>query len=122
MTLQELINAVKTNQHVSFDQSMQVIEQYYHFTPVAFNNGTAGAILHNKAGENSGSCRIFAFAAIHALTEQQTLQLFGDFYHQDVIAHPSGNDHANIRTFIKYGWQGISFAEKDALRLRKNHD
>lgn len=48
------------------------------------------------------------------LSEKDTLALFGDFYRNDVLQNPEGEDHQNIRNFIKYGWNGIQFTE-DAL-------
>ncbi|GAA0819178.1 HopJ type III effector protein [Colwellia asteriadis] len=90
---------------VSFEQVMQVIAQNYHYSPVTFTNGT----LLNEAGTNEGSCKIFAFAQLNQLTEPQTLACFGRFYREDVLAHPQGEDHGNIRNFIKTGWAGINF-------------
>jgi len=63
----------------------------------------------NSAGTNEGSCKIFAFALIHQLSEQQTLNLFGDYYRIDVLTDPNGSGHQNIRNFIRDGWQGIDF-------------
>jgi hypothetical protein len=57
---------------------------------------------------NEGSCKIFAFALIHQLSEAQTLTLFGDYYH-DVLNNPEGSGHQNIRNFIRDGWRGICF-------------
>jgi HopJ type III effector protein len=34
-----------------------------------------------------------------------------------VIEHPEGQDHQNIRQFIKDGWDGIQF-ESDPLHLK----
>lgn len=98
---------------ISFAQSIAVIEQHYHFTPVAFQNGE----LSNAAGENTGSCKILAFAQLHQLSEAQTLQLFGEYYRQ-VMESPSGTDHQNIRNFQRNGWAGVSFAAP-ALQLKQ---
>ena len=68
----------------------------------------------NEAGTNEGSCKIFAFAQLHHLSEQATLACFGQYYREDVLQNPQGNDHGNIRNFIKQGWQGITF-ESDVL-------
>ncbi len=65
--------------------------------------------LVNKAGTNEGSCKIFAFAQINQLDQQQTLNLFGDYYRLDVLNEPQGTGHQNIRNFMKYGWDGIHF-------------
>ncbi len=87
---------------------MAVIDEAYRFTPTAFRNGE----LANEAGENSGSCKIYAFGQLHALSEQQTLACFGHYYREDVLQHPDGTDHQNIRNFIKTGWGGITFSGK----------
>ena len=59
-----------------------------------------------QQGENSGSCKIFAFAQLHHLDEASTLACFGAYYRDDVLKHPQGSDHQNIRQFINTGWQG----------------
>jgi len=90
---------------VSFDDTMTVIESLYEFTPTAFDNGS----LVNEAGKNNGSCKLFSFAQAQGLTEQQTLNCFGAYYRDDVLKHPDGTDHQNIRNFIRTGWAGINF-------------
>ena len=102
-SLIELLN--EQAQAVSFEQVMQVISDNYSYTPATFSNGE----LVNQAGTNEGSCKIFAFAKLNDLTEQQTLACFGRYYREDVLGHPEGTDHGNIRNFIKTGWAGISF-------------
>jgi len=90
---------------VEFTSVMQVINQFYSYTPVGFSNGK----LQNVAGSNEGSCKIFHFAQLHALSETKTLHLFGRYYRDDVLANPTGGDHTNIRHFILTGWSGIKF-------------
>ncbi|MCU4674866.1 HopJ type III effector protein [Catenovulum sp. 2E275] len=90
---------------VQFADTMQVIEDNYVFTETEFKNGDTV----NAAGQNNGSCKVFAFAQIHQLNPEQTLALFGDYYRKDVLENPQGDDHQNIRNFIQYGWQGIEF-------------
>ncbi|WP_373689498.1 HopJ type III effector protein [Photobacterium ganghwense] len=94
---------------VSFSQVMQVINDNYAYAPVTFSNGLGKETLTNPAGTNEGSCRIFAFAQLNKLTEAETLACFGEFYRNDVLQHPAGSDHQNIRHFMKYGWAGIKF-------------
>lgn len=96
----------ETHQSVSFNDCITVIDQNYHFYPTAFHNGEC----HNPAGQNNGSCKIFAFGQLHELSEAQTLACFGDYYRIDVLQHPDGEDHQNIRQFMITGWAGISFA------------
>lgn len=104
MTEQELITHAQQSP-VEFSTTMTVIEQNYHFTPTAFINGDA----FNKADTNNGSCKVFAFGKLNNLDNQTTLNLFGKFYSEDVLNNPDGDDHQNIRNFIKNGWQGIEF-------------
>ena len=42
------------------------------------------------------------------------LQLWGQYY-RDVKANPDGDDHQNIRNFMKYGWEGVPFENGIAL-------
>jgi len=84
---------------------MQVINENYNYLPATFTNGE----LVNKTGTNEGSCKIFYFAKLNGLTEQQTLACFGRFYRDDVVKNPQGNDHGNIRNFIQTGWDKIKF-------------
>ncbi|MDX1796728.1 MAG: HopJ type III effector protein [Hydrogenovibrio sp.] len=104
MTVEQLISAL--NQHpVEFNDVMNVIEAHYDFTPTRFVNGEQV----NEADTNNGSCKIFAFAQLNDLSPTATLNAFGRFYTEDVLQHPDGEDHANIRNFMKTGWEGIRF-------------
>ena len=94
-----------TPESVTFDDTMAVIEASYTFTPTAFTNGD----VKNEAGQNNGSCKLFAFALLKQLTEAQTLACFGAYYRDDVLKHPAGTDHQNIRNFMKTGWAGVKF-------------
>jgi len=102
-TFLQLLNSPSDN--VTFDDTMAVIETLYEFTPTSFTNGA----LFNEAGKNNGSCKLFSFAKAQGLTEQQTLNCFGTYYRDDVLKHPNGTDHQNIRNFIMSGWAGIKF-------------
>lgn len=102
-----------TPEAVKFAETIAVIEENYTFTPTAFQNG----LQHNAAGENSGSCKLFAFAKIQQLTEAETLACFGAYYTEEVLGDPSGTNHQNIRNFMKTGWSGIQF-EGEALQLK----
>lgn len=104
MTPEELIATLEEHP-VDFKQVMAVIDAHYDFTPTTFANGS----LVNEANSNNGSCKILAFGHRHQLSEQATLNAFGDFYTQDVLANPQGQDHQNIRTFMKSGWAGVRF-------------
>ena len=104
MTLNDFLQQLGSNTALDFEDTMQVIADNYTYTPSSFNNGD----LENEAGQNEGSCKIFAFAKINNLNEEQTLKCFGRFY-QDVLNTPDGTDHGNIRNFMQSGWSGISF-------------
>lgn len=107
MILEQLKNFPET---INFKDVIVFIDENYNFKPVRFVNGS----IVNEANQNNGSCKIFSFAKMHNLSEKDTLALFGDFYRNDVLQNPEGEDHENIRNFIKYGWNGIQFTE-DAL-------
>ena len=109
MSLASFLEKINNNVPVSFDETIAVIIENYQYQATEFSNGLNQDTLVNKAGTNEGSCKIFAFAQIHQLDEQQTLNLFGDYYRLDVLNDPQGTGHQNIRNFMKYGWEGICF-------------
>ena len=110
-----LLTQLKTSPTtINFKEVIAYIDEHYDFVPTKFRNGNAV----NEAGENNGSCKVFSFAKLKGLNEEETLALFGDFYRTDVLENPEGSDHQNIRNFMQYGWDGIAFegqalAEKD---------
>jgi HopJ type III effector protein len=93
---------------VAFNDTIAVIDSLYEFTPTTFQNGDQ----LNEAGKNNGSCKILSFAQMHKLTPQQTLHCFGSYYRDDVLKHPDGTDHQNIRNFVQHGWAGVEFGGK----------
>lgn len=108
MMLNEFVSHVTNGGLVEFTETMAVIAENYQYKPTEFCNGIQ-ATLTNAAGQNEGSCKIFAFAKLHGFDQLQTLGLFGDYYRKDVLLNPEGNDHQNIRTFMRDGWAGIAF-------------
>lgn len=98
---------------VQFEEIIAIADAYFTFTPSAFQNGE----LHNEAGQNSGSCKLFSVAKLMGLNEEQTLVAFGQYYRDDVLENPDGDDHQNIRQFMKTGWSGIEF-EQPALQSK----
>lgn len=116
MMLNEFVTYVTNGGQVKFEDTMAVIAENYDYQPTEFSNGLQSP-LRNAAGQNEGSCKIFAFARLHALDRSQTLALFGDYYRQDVLNHPDATDHQNIRRFMQDGWPGISF-NGEALTLK----
>jgi hypothetical protein len=113
--LDTLLSLLKSNpEDIEFQDVMSAIAEHYDYTPVQFNNGIKDDLVINHAGENEGSCKIFAFGELNGLTENETLACFGNYYREDVLQHPQGMDHLNIRTFMRHGWGGIQF-ESPAL-------
>ena len=113
MTLPEFITKLKTSPNeILFAETMQVIDTHFTFSPTAFSNGK----IHNKAGENSGSCKLFAFAMHQKLTKEETLFCFGEHY-KNVLEDVNGISHQNIRNFMNTGFDGLSF-ESSALQLK----
>lgn len=111
MKLTALLTQLKTQPETTeFADVIATIEANYDYQPAAFKNGET----FNAAGENGGSCKIFAFAQLQQLSPSETLHCFGDYYRKDVLENPEGSDHANIRNFIRFGWEGIAF-ESNAL-------
>ena len=120
MQVQQLLELLDSDPAaVSFEQVIATIEELYDYHPTRFTNGKGKDIVINEAGENEGSCKIFAFADRLELNEAQTLALFGKYYREDVLGNLTGTDHANIRTFMRYGWPGIEF-DGEALRDKQH--
>ena len=114
MSIHSFLQKLKqTPKDIAFAETIAVIEENYDFTPTAFQNG----LQYNAAGENSGSCKLFAFAQLHNLSKEETLSCFGAYYFEDVLEHPEGSNHQNIRNFMKTGWDGIRF-EGTTLALK----
>jgi hypothetical protein len=106
MTVNELLEQVRKDPDaVEFDQVIGVIDDNYVYEPTLWRNGE----MVNQPGQNQGACKIFYFAHLHALSETETLALFGKFYREDVMGDPAGEDHPNIRNFVLDGWAGIRF-------------
>ncbi|MDT4288372.1 HopJ type III effector protein [Methylomonas sp. MO1] len=116
MMVNEFLQRVKSGQAVQFQETIAVIAEHYQYQPTEFSNGLQQPLV-NDPGCNEGSCKIFAFAKLQQLTVEQTLALFGDYYRQDVLGNPAGNDHQNIRHFMRDGWGGIVF-KGEALQAK----
>ena len=113
MTIQQFKKKLKESPTtITFAETLEVIENHYHFIPTGFTNGN----LKNNAGENTGSCKIFAFAKHQTFTEKATLFCFGEHY-QNVLEDDNGSSHQNIRNFKKTGFEGLSF-ESQAFSLK----
>ena len=108
MNLKTFIDKLKNSpKAIVFSETMSAIDENYEFTSTPFKNGT----LENAKGQNSGSCKLFAFAKLRAFTKEETLACFGQFYFEDVLKDPNGNGHQNIRNFMKTGFEGLIFEE-----------
>lgn len=118
MSLNTFLKKIHDHTPVSFNETIAVISDNYCYHASEFSNGLNEHKLINLAGTNEGSCKIFAFALIHQLTESQTLNLFGDYYRVDVLTDPNGSGHQNIRNFMRDGWQGIVF-KNTALTVKQ---
>lgn len=106
MELEIFLNRVRTQpESIEFPDTIALINRLYRFVPTAFRNGD----VVNEAGQNSGSCRLLAFARLHDLEQEQTLALFGAYYRADVLKTPDGDSHPNIRQFMAHGWDGVEF-------------
>jgi len=117
ISIESFLTTVKNSpETITFQQTMTIIDEFYGFHETAFSNGTQ----QNAKGENSGSCKVFSFAQLHDLNQQQSLALFGDYYRHDVLLHPDAEDHQNIRQFMQHGFAGLDF-ENQALLKKDNN-
>lgn len=99
---------------VDFEQTMAAIEEGYNYSAVAFSCGA----VESNAEQNQGSAKIFSFAKLNKMSEASTLHLFGRYYREDVLNFPDGEDHGNIRNFMKTGWDGVAFPDGLALTAK----
>jgi len=112
MELELFLNRLETApKTIEFPDVIALINSLYTYIPTGFRNHE----IYNEAGQNTGSCKLFAFARLHELNQQQTLALFGSYYRADVLRTPDGDSHPNIRQFMKTGWDEIEF---DGVPLR----
>lgn len=110
MILEQLKNFPET---IDFKEVIAYIDENYDFAPTKFRNGNTV----NEANQNNGSCKVFSFAKLNALSKEETVFLFGEFYREDVLKNSEGTDHQNIRNFMKFGWDGIVF-DGEALKVK----
>ena len=115
MELELFLNRLQTQPtSIEFPDVIALINRLYTFVPTEFRNHE----LINEPGQNSGSCKLFAFARLHDLSEEQTLLCFGAYSRADVLKNPASDSHPNIRQFMLTGWAGIEF---DGIPLRAHH-
>jgi len=112
MDLEIFLNKLEHNpERIEFPDAIALINSLYEFKPTGFRNGE----IFNAPGQNSGSCKIFAFARLHDLGVDDTLACFGAYYRADVKKTPDSDSHPNIRQFMQTGWKEIEF---DGVALR----
>lgn len=92
-----------------FEETISLIDALFRVTVCAFQVGLPPHEVKNSAGANTGALRVLAFGKLLGLDKQTTLYLFGRHY-RDVVDNPHGDAHANIRAFMRDGWDGVSFA------------
>jgi hypothetical protein len=112
----ELFNAnlEMSGDDVTFEEVIELIDEHYETGLLEFKNGD----IVNGQGENVGSAQVLSYAALADLDKETTLKLWGQYY-RDVLKNPDGNDHQNIRNFMKTGWEGVPFENGIAL-TKKN--
>jgi len=104
VTQEEYLETLRSGEIMKFEDLITLIDDDYNHTPASFTNGE----VENTADENQGSAKLFCFAAIHQLSQLETLHCFGQYY-QDVLNTPESDSHGNIRNFMTYGWEGLKF-------------
>jgi hypothetical protein len=93
-----------TSQDHMFTSTLAFIEEWYEFTPTAFQNGD----VENGADQNQGSAKVFALSQLLGLAKDQTLSCFGEHY-RDVLATPKTDNHHNLRRVLREGNSNIKF-------------
>jgi len=107
-------NVEMSGDDLSFEEVIELIDTHYETGLIEFKNGD----IVNASGENEGSAKVLSYAALSGMDKDTTLKLWGQYY-REVKANPDGSDHANIRNFMKYGWEGVPFENGIAL-TKKN--
>jgi hypothetical protein len=111
-----------TGDSLMFEEFIELCDEQYEYGLIEFKNGD----IVNMPGENDGSAKVLSYAALAGFDKDMTLkvnklpthvsfvmynnilpfsssvQLWGQYY-RDVLATPDGNDHQNIRNFMKVG-------------------
>ncbi|MFT6152760.1 MAG: hypothetical protein ACJA0E_000391 [Bermanella sp.] len=93
---------------VLFSDTLALVEKWYDLYPTSFKNGLDAEAVENAIGTNEGSLKVFALGRLNGFTPEQSLASFGEHF-RDVENTPDGQDHQNIRQFIRHGWAGVQF-------------
>jgi len=99
----EFAEKIKRGEATSLKETIDMIDKHFNYFEVPFTCGDQT----NLPNENTGSAKIFSFALLTKMTKEETLQLFGEVYRN---LSPAGNDHKNLRNFLKLGFAGITFS------------
>lgn len=89
----------------SFADTIKLIDENYEYFSVPFKCGD----VNSPPNQNLGSAKILSFGLMTGLDVAATLRLYGEIY-DSVLATPGGTDHPIIRSFMKVGWQGVTFS------------
>ena len=113
MNTKEYLENLKSGVQMKFSDFLDLIEQEYTFSNIAFeNNG-----LVNSREENQGSAKVFCFGLMHSLSKVETIKCFGEHY-QSVLDSPESNSsHLNIRNFMNTGWEGL-LIDQSTLKVK----
>jgi hypothetical protein len=106
-----------TNKYPKLQSMVAAIRTLYSFSQTAFRMGDH----YNDRGKNEASLLIFSFAKKHRLSKDQVLALFAEAA-EEVAASPEGEDHPNIRFFLKCGLDGFWVQHNPQLTLRSQPD
>ena len=113
MNTKEYLQNLKSGAQMKFSDFLDLIEQEYTFSNIAFtNNG-----LTNSKDENQGSAKVFYFGLMHSLDEKDVIRCFGEHYKSVLESPKDVTSHLNIRIFLKTGWEGVSI-DKKALSVK----
>ena len=113
MNTQQYLKKLKSGVQMKFSDLLDLIEQEYTFSNIAFtNNG-----LTNSKNANQGSAKVFCFGLMHSLDEKDTIRCFGEHYKSVLESPEDVTSHLNIRNFLKIGWEGVSI-DKNALSVK----
>ncbi|KAL7451585.1 hypothetical protein ACHAWC_005517 [Mediolabrus comicus] len=110
-------NLEMSGDDLTFEEFITHCDENYEDGLIEFKNGD----LVNKPNENHGSAKVLSYAALANFDQETTLKLWGQYY-RDVKSNPDGNDHQNIRNFMKYGWDGVDFYNGIALTKKASGD
>ena len=114
MNTQQYLENLKSGVQMKFSDFLELIEQEYTFSNIAFtNNG-----LSNSKDENQGSAKVFCFGLMHSLDEKDAIRCFGEHYKSVLESPEDVTSHLNIRNFLKMGWEGV-LINKNALSVKK---